>query len=153
MGGGRHGPGCGGLTRTELERALSATAMSDHEGTSSVGHSTAWDHTNTWRQTDPALDGPNAYPRSGPSDTPISPSTSGSPPPRSSVESPRRPSTSKYRDSIQVAVERAETASFIHSEPPTLVEPNFDESVLRSLCDLDVRLCLLPCDLGLKSAL
>jgi hypothetical protein len=53
--------------------------------------------------------------------------------PRGSVDSGGRASASRYRDSIALAVERAGPPT------PTLVEPTFDESVLRALCDLDVR--------------
>jgi hypothetical protein len=104
-------------------------SMSDLDAASSVGHSTAWDHY-TRTQDVMSADGhgpPSSY---GPGSPALG---------RSSVDSPGRASVSKYRDSIQLAVERAETASLVHADPPTLVEPTFDESVLRALCDLDVR--------------
>ena len=62
-----------------------------------------------------------------------------SPPPRSSVESSSRPSTSAWHDSAP-SVERREALSTISGDASTLVETTFDESILRALCDLDVSL-------------
>lgn len=128
-------------------------AMSDNDhAPSSVGHSTAWDQTSNWHAYDgsdthgsdykpyarPHL--PHAPSRDSDSlaTSPLAPSGSSSPPPRTSADSGGRPSTSRYRDSLQVAAERRDTASAGLSEAPPLVEPSFDENVLRALCDLDV---------------
>lgn len=75
------------------------------------------------------------------------PVKSTSPPPRSSSDSLGRSSTSRRRDSVPVAVERKDTLSTIPADAISLVEPSFDENVLRVLCELDVsilRACLLP---------
>ncbi|KAH7905642.1 Rho GTPase activation protein [Hygrophoropsis aurantiaca] len=66
-----------------------------------------------------------------------------SPPPRSSSESLGRSSTSKWRDSVSVTVERKDTLSTIPSDVASLVEANFDENVLRALCELDCGVPLL----------
>lgn len=61
-------------------------------------------------------------------------------PPRSSSESAGR-TPSKWRESQgQTTLERRDTITTITTNPETLnlVEPNFDENVLRMLCDLDV---------------
>jgi hypothetical protein len=74
-------------------------------------------------------------------------STSPPPPPRSSSDSLGRSSTSRWRDSVPVAIERKDTLSTIPSDAISLVEPSFDENVLRVLCELDVSIfdrCLLP---------
>lgn len=57
--------------------------------------------------------------------------------PRSSTESAGPP---QWRDSPTIAVEQRDTWAGLQSqvEAPTLVEPSFDESVLRTLCELDV---------------
>ena len=72
--------------------------------------------------------------------------TKSTSPPRSSTESPTRFSNQRWRDSTlpAPAVEAADV------DGATLVEPSFDENVLRALCDLDVRLrhdmdYMLPC--------
>jgi Rho GTPase-activating protein RGD1 len=72
-----------------------------------------------------------------------------SPLPRSSTDSA---GPSQWRDSPTVSVERRDTlASFqTQVEAPSLVESNFDESVLRTLCDLDVRSFAQSC-LALKT--
>lgn len=62
-------------------------------------------------------------------------------PVRTSVDSAGRASTSRWQESPtthMTTLERRDNASTIHSEPIALVEPTFDESVLRALCDLDV---------------
>jgi Rho GTPase-activating protein RGD1 len=65
--------------------------------------------------------------------------SSSSPQPRSSIDSVG-PSTSKWQDSPPGATtERRDTLATIHSDSASLVESSFDESVLRALCDLDVR--------------
>lgn len=82
---------------------------------------------------------------------------SASPQPRSSFESAGRSSTSRWQDSSPPAttVERRDTLTTIHSDTTSLVEPSFDENVLRALCELDV--CaeislLLNADLSLQSS-
>jgi len=62
-------------------------------------------------------------------------------PPRSSSESAGRTSSSKWRESLsQATLERRDTITTITTNPDTanVVEPNFDEHVLRMLCGLDV---------------
>jgi hypothetical protein len=45
-----------------------------------------------------------------------------------------------WRDNTPViAIERRDTISTMNSASPSLVEPGFDENILRALCDLDVR--------------
>ncbi|KAI6124881.1 hypothetical protein EDD16DRAFT_1473803 [Pisolithus croceorrhizus] len=66
-----------------------------------------------------------------------------SPPPRSSSDSPARSPASKHRDSIPLTVERRDTLSTIPSDGVSLVEPSFDENVLRALCELDCGVPLL----------
>lgn len=57
-----------------------------------------------------------------------------SPPLRSSFDS-----ATKWTDNISVTLERRDTTlSTIRSDIGSLVEPSFDENVLRMLCDLDV---------------
>jgi Rho GTPase-activating protein RGD1 len=63
-----------------------------------------------------------------------------SPQPRSSIDSAGRSSTSKRQESPPaVTTERRDILATIHSDSASLVEPSFDENVLRALCDLDVR--------------
>lgn len=64
--------------------------------------------------------------------------TSVSPQPRSSSESRKSPTSQHWRDNGAVPVDRRDTLSTIHSGAPSLVEPTFDENVLRALCELDV---------------
>lgn len=66
-----------------------------------------------------------------------------SPTPRSSSDSPVRSPASKHRDSIPLTVERRDTLSTIPSDGVSLVEPSFDENVLRALCELDCGVPLL----------
>jgi hypothetical protein len=64
-----------------------------------------------------------------------------SPPPRSSSESVGRTSSSKWRESVgQSTLERRGTVTTITTNPevPNVVEPSFDENLLRMLCELDV---------------
>ena len=62
--------------------------------------------------------------------------TKSTSPPRSSAESPR-PSGSRWRDSaLPVPVDLPDNATV---DTATLVEPNFDENVLRKLIDTDVK--------------
>ncbi|KAF9461544.1 Rho GTPase activation protein [Collybia nuda] len=59
-----------------------------------------------------------------------------SPPPRSSFESQ---GTSRWQDGSPPAatLERRDTLGTIRSDATSLVEPSFDENVLRALCELD----------------
>ncbi|KDR67998.1 hypothetical protein GALMADRAFT_257554 [Galerina marginata CBS 339.88] len=70
---------------------------------------------------------------------------STSPQPRSSTESSgKSPSSQPWRDNNATAfVDRRDTLSTIHSGTPSLVEPTFDENVLRALCELDCGVPLL----------
>lgn len=64
-----------------------------------------------------------------------------SPQPRTSSESVGRTSSSKWRESAgHSTLERRGTVTTITTNPDTstLVEPSFDENLLRMLCDLDV---------------
>ena len=69
-------------------------------------------------------------------------SKSSSSPPRSSTEvdfvGKSSPSaTARWRNSLSTA-QREDGTSSAQSDSNTVVEPGFDESVLRALCDLDV---------------
>lgn len=69
-------------------------------------------------------------------------SKSSSSPPRSSTEvdfaGKSSPSaTARWRNSL-AATQRTDITSSAQSDSTTVVEPGFDESVLRALCDLDV---------------
>ncbi|KAG0703978.1 Rho GTPase activation protein [Suillus ampliporus] len=66
-----------------------------------------------------------------------------SPPPRSSSDSLGRSSTSRWRDSVPVTIERKDALSMIPSDAISLVETSFDENVLRVLCELDCGVPLL----------
>ncbi|KAG6841450.1 hypothetical protein C0991_010875 [Blastosporella zonata] len=72
---------------------------------------------------------------------------SPSPIPRASVDSAGGPSTSRWQDTESVgtgAAERHDTIlGSVQSEVPTLVEPTFDENMLRALCELDCGVPLL----------
>ncbi|KAG2142874.1 Rho GTPase activation protein [Suillus bovinus] len=74
------------------------------------------------------------------SSLPVKPS---SPPPRSSSDSLGRSSSSRWRDSVPVTIERKDTLSMIPSDAISLVETSFDENVLRVLCELDCGVPLL----------
>ncbi|KAG2048512.1 RhoGAP-domain-containing protein [Suillus hirtellus] len=74
------------------------------------------------------------------SSLPVKPS---SPPPRSSSDSLGRSSSSRWRDSVPVTIERKDTLSVIPSDAISLVETSFDENVLRVLCELDCGVPLL----------
>lgn len=71
-------------------------------------------------------------------------SKSSSSPPRSSTEvdlatKPSPSSTARWRNSLPPSAQRAEAPSAAaQSGASTVVEPSFDENVLRALCDLDV---------------
>lgn len=70
--------------------------------------------------------------------------TSSSPQPRSSIDSAGRSSTSKWQESPHaMTTERRDTLGTIHGDSTSLVEPSFDENVLRALCDLDCGVPLL----------
>lgn len=70
--------------------------------------------------------------------------TSSSPQPRSSIDSAGRSSTSKRQESPHaMTTERRDTLATIHGDSTSLVEPSFDENVLRALCDLDCGVPLL----------
>jgi len=50
-----------------------------------------------------------------------------------------------WRDNAPaLAIERRDTISSKNSGSPSLVEPTFDENILRALCDLDVRVSVEP---------
>ncbi|PPQ63369.1 hypothetical protein CVT24_005634 [Panaeolus cyanescens] len=70
---------------------------------------------------------------------------STSPQPRSSTDSASRsPLNQPWRDtSAALPADRRDTLSTIHSGPPSLLEPSFDENVLRALCELDCGVPLL----------
>lgn len=72
---------------------------------------------------------------------PTAPSKSGSPPPRESIDSPVKPSAPpvSWRESMST-LDRREAFSTAGTEQIQVVEPTFDENVLRALCDMDVRL-------------
>ncbi|KAI5124260.1 hypothetical protein M0805_005109 [Coniferiporia weirii] len=75
---------------------------------------------------------------------PSAPSKSVSPPPRSSFDSPIKSSAPppKWRDSLST-LERRDTVSTVAGEQLQVIEPTFDENVLRALCDMDVGVPLL----------
>lgn len=68
-----------------------------------------------------------------------------SPLPRSSTDSEGRPAfSSVWNDTT--SLDRRDTLATIHSvDQPSLVEPGFDESILRALCELDVSRWLYYC--------
>ncbi|KAH9039282.1 RhoGAP-domain-containing protein [Lactarius pseudohatsudake] len=77
-------------------------------------------------------------------------SKSSSSPPRSSTEadlagrpSPSATATSRWRNSLPPAVQRSDPVPATQTEPIAVVEPTFDESVLRALCELDCGVPLL----------
>jgi len=73
-------------------------------------------------------------------------SKSSSSPPRSSTEvdltaKPPSSATTRWRNSLPPGMQRADVTSGLGApqrDTNTVVEPGFDESVLRALCDLDV---------------
>ncbi|KAF8972672.1 GTPase activating protein [Flammula alnicola] len=70
--------------------------------------------------------------------------TSISPHPRSSTDlAVKSPPSQPWRDSSSLPTDRRDTLSTIHSGTPSLVEPTFDENVLRALCELDCGVPLL----------
>lgn len=70
--------------------------------------------------------------------------TSISPPPRSSSDSERKSPNNFWQDAQTSIPERHDTLATIHSvQTPSLVDPSFDENVLRSLCELDCGVHLL----------
>ncbi|KDQ50698.1 hypothetical protein JAAARDRAFT_199693 [Jaapia argillacea MUCL 33604] len=70
------------------------------------------------------------------------PPTKPGSPPRSSSESAGRASSSRWRDSLTTTLERRDTYSTA-ADTNSIVEPNFDENILRALCDLDCGVPLL----------
>src|SRR6266571_1050765 len=73
-------------------------------------------------------------------------SKSSSSPPRSSTEadlagkpSPSVAATARWRNSLPPAAQRSDLTPATQTESIAVVEPTFDESVLRALCELDVR--------------
>ncbi|KAF8892131.1 Rho GTPase activation protein [Infundibulicybe gibba] len=68
---------------------------------------------------------------------------STSPQPRSSTDSVARSSTSRWRESPTVVPERRDTITAATSDIASLVEPSFDEHILRALCELDCGVPLL----------
>lgn len=62
----------------------------------------------------------------------------GSPKRRTSLDLSSVASSSRWRDSPSVITETLETPSLATNDTATLVDGGFDESVLRSLCDMDV---------------
>ncbi|PPQ79686.1 hypothetical protein CVT25_003260 [Psilocybe cyanescens] len=70
---------------------------------------------------------------------------STSPKTRSSSDSAGKSSSSQpWRDNSSAAfIDRRDTLSTIHTGTPSLVEPSFDENVLRALCELDCGVPLL----------
>ncbi|KAF9266777.1 RhoGAP-domain-containing protein [Marasmius fiardii PR-910] len=69
-----------------------------------------------------------------------------SPPQRVSSESSRISSPTKWRDTATAITESHESTngdSTINTEPPQLVDTTFDESVIRTLCDMDCSIPLL----------
>lgn len=107
---------------------------------------TTWDSVSN-AHSDINAGSPIAYVHSGPAHpdlarngSPIHASSNDPPSPqlRSSFDS-----TSKWTDNISVTFERRDTLSTIPSDAASLVEPSFDENVLRALCDLDVSIDLV----------
>ncbi|GLB43374.1 putative fes/CIP4, and EFC/F-BAR homology domain containing protein [Lyophyllum shimeji] len=73
-----------------------------------------------------------------------SPPITSSPIPRSSVDSAGRSSTTRWQESPPGATsERRDTLTAVHSDATNLVEPTFDENVLRALCEMDCGVPLL----------
>lgn len=61
--------------------------------------------------------------------------------PRSSSDSrSKSPTSQPWRDTATTSSDRPEALSAKHSRTPSLVEPSFDENVLRALCELDVNI-------------
>jgi len=108
--------------------------------------STAWDSAD---YSDFQPSAPTLYHLPHPLESPdssIPHAKSTSPPPRSSTDSIGRSPTSKHRDSPTANGETREGPSTIPNDTGSLVEPSFDENVLRALCELDVcHLVPLPC--------
>lgn len=112
--------------------------MADDAYTSST--TTAWDdqqsseiHTSSYgRPSFQSLDSVEEDPHHGPI------GLTASPQPRSSAESAgKSPSLQPWRESHAAAF--MDTLSSINTgQAPSLVEPTFDENVLRALCELDV---------------
>jgi len=70
-----------------------------------------------------------------------------SPQPRSSTDSSgKSPKSQPWRDNATSLTDRRDTLTTIHSGTPSLVEPTFDENVLRALCELDVTTRSILCN-------
>lgn len=61
-----------------------------------------------------------------------------SPQSRSSIDSAGQSPSSQWRENKVLISDRQELST-VESQPTSLVEPGFDESMLRALCDIDVR--------------
>ncbi|KAI0918052.1 hypothetical protein AcV5_002832 [Taiwanofungus camphoratus] len=109
-------------------------------GDGSEAHHSAQPHNGYSRQ--PLTQGPVVVSRESLDIVPPTPTKSISPP-RSSADSPSRPSGSKWRDSALPAPVTAELPDNVTLDSATLVEPSFDENVLRALCDMDCGVPLL----------
>ena len=72
------------------------------------------------------------------------PLNSAASPPRSSSESAGQPAGGKWRDSLR-PLERRDTITSLPSDAGSIVEPSFDENVLRALCEMDVSQRLDSC--------
>lgn len=122
---------------TMSEERYSPSSWDNGDG--SEAHHSAQPHNGYSRQ--PLTQGPVVVSRESLDIVPPTPTKSISPP-RSSADSPSRPSGSKWRDSALPAPVTAELPDNVTLDSATLVEPSFDENVLRALCDMDVRLFL-----------
>jgi len=60
-------------------------------------------------------------------------------PPQSSSESAGNGASSKWRDGLR-PLERRDTITSLPSDAGSIVEPSFDENVLRALCEMDASL-------------
>jgi hypothetical protein len=109
---------------------MSLSAAEDHYA------STSWD---------PHRSDTANYPRPGPSmnDSPLITSPKQLPvamsSPRSSIDSAGIHFSSSPQDSLPAGPDRHDTLTTLHDESATLVDASFDESVLRALCELDVK--------------
>lgn len=110
--------------------------------------SSSWDHTDSdvagasSSSSYPCAHSAHTPPTTGPTSPVTSSGKHVSSPGRSSEDSAGRSSTSRWRENGPAStVERRDTITTITTthEAPSVVEPSFDENVLRALCDLDVR--------------
>lgn len=99
-----------------------------------------------YSRTSPNRDTSNASPSQNSLDSnhnslPPAPSKSDSPQPvapRLSAESANKPSSSKWQEGVST-VERRDTVTTLITNDSTSIMESFDDSILRALCDLDVR--------------